>query len=72
MTTTDAPLAYSVAGASRATGIGITLLRAELKAGRLAKRYLNSKVVILRDDLASFLEALPRSVADAASDGKVP
>jgi hypothetical protein len=63
------PLAYSVAGAARATGVGVTLLRAELKAGRLRKRYLNSKVVILREDLIAFLESLPKAVVDDVPRG---
>ncbi len=55
----SAPLAYSVAGASAATGIGRTLITEALRTGRLSRHYLNTKVVILASDLLAWLEGLP-------------
>lgn len=57
--TASNPLAYSVAGAAAAVGVGVTVIRAELRAGRLAKRYIGSKPLILAGDLQAWLEALP-------------
>jgi hypothetical protein len=57
-------LAYTIAEAIKATGIGKTSLFAEMKAGRLVARKRGSQTLILAEDLRAYLAALP--IAEAA------
>jgi hypothetical protein len=52
-------LAYSVAGAATAVGVGITVIRQALRDGSLKKRYLGTKPIVLTEDLNEWLHGLP-------------
>lgn len=52
-------LAYSIAEASEATGIGRTAIYEEISAGRLKARKRGSATLILAEDLQAFLAGLP-------------
>jgi hypothetical protein len=54
-------LAFSVAEASRRSGISVSLLYEEMASGRLISRKLGRRTVILERDFLSFLDALPAS-----------
>jgi excisionase family DNA binding protein len=59
-------LAYSVEGAAVAARLGRTKIFEAIKAGKLRARKEGRRTVILREDLAAFLRALPeREVGDA-------
>jgi excisionase family DNA binding protein len=52
-------LAYTIAQACQAASLGRTTLFAAIKNGDLTARKYGSRTIILRDDLARFLENLP-------------
>lgn len=58
-----APIAYSAAGAAAAVGLGLTSIRAALRLspedGGLPRHYLNSKPIILAEDLIAWVRGLP-------------
>jgi excisionase family DNA binding protein len=56
-------LAMSPRDASKAIGIGMTMLYAEIKAGRLKARKIGKRTVILRDDLLEYLNSLSQRAA---------
>ncbi|THD63774.1 MAG: DNA-binding protein [Bradyrhizobium sp.] len=62
MKTSDLPikLAFSIEEAVAASGVGRTF--EEIKAGRLVARKCGRRTLILKHDLALWLDALPRSV----------
>jgi excisionase family DNA binding protein len=49
------PLAYSFQGASKATGLGVSTLRREVRAGRLRAVRVRGRVVITDEDLQRYL-----------------
>jgi len=51
--------AYSIAELSKLTGLGRTLVFAEIKSGRLIARKAGRRTIILRSDLESWLASLP-------------
>ena len=53
------PLAYSVAGAATATGLGPTTIRGLLTSGSLPRHCCGTKPVILAEDLLGWLRNLP-------------
>jgi excisionase family DNA binding protein len=57
---TEANLGYSIEEASNASGIGRTLLFRAIKQGKLTARKCGRRTIILRDDLARYLEGLPK------------
>jgi excisionase family DNA binding protein len=52
-------LAYSVEGAAAAARLGRTKIFEAIKAGKLRARKEGRRTVILKEDLAAFLRALP-------------
>ncbi|MCL2611980.1 MAG: hypothetical protein FWD95_01970 [Nocardioidaceae bacterium] len=54
-----AALAYSVAGATKATSIGETRIKEAISKGDLVAHYNGNRPVILAADLASWIESLP-------------
>lgn len=62
-----APLAYSVAGAARATSLGVTSIRGLLTSGELPRRYFGTKPIILAADLERWLRDLPETPPDPAA-----
>jgi hypothetical protein len=64
MKASDLPikLAFSIEEAVAASGVGRTLIFEEIKAGRLVARKCGRRTLILKHDLALWLDALPRSV----------
>jgi len=56
-------ISLSVVEAAEAAGIGATLLREEIAAGRLVARRLGRRVVIAVDDLHRWIQDLPRVAA---------
>lgn len=57
-------LAYSIKEACNITGLGRTLLYAEIGSGKLVARKCGRRTVILADDLITYLMSLPRDVAN--------
>lgn len=55
------PLAYTVAGAAAAVGIGQTLLREQIRLGLLEARYVNTKPIVMAEALVAWLTSLPTS-----------
>jgi hypothetical protein len=55
------PLAYSFEGASKATGLGVSTLRREVRAGRLEAKKLRGRVVITAEALARYLDSAERA-----------
>ena len=53
------PIAYDVAGAARAVGVGITVMREQLRIGNIRRHYVGSKPLILHTDLVAWVAALP-------------
>jgi excisionase family DNA binding protein len=51
------PLAYGIPGATRATGLGRSLLYEEMRAGRLKSFLLGRRRLIDADDLKAWLRA---------------
>jgi excisionase family DNA binding protein len=64
---TTQPLAYSVAEATRAIGIGRSLFYLELAAGRVKAKRLGRRVLIEATELERYLASLPdaRSLGNA-------
>jgi hypothetical protein len=54
-------LAFSIEEAVAASGIGRTSIFEEIKAGRLVARKCGRRTLILKHDLALWLDGLPRS-----------
>lgn len=53
------PIAFTVAGAAAAVGIGPTLLREQIRLGVLQARYVNSKPIVTAEALKDWLDSLP-------------
>ena len=53
------PLAYSAAGAASACGVGVTLIREQLRLGVIPRHYAGRKPLILASDLLDWLASLP-------------
>jgi excisionase family DNA binding protein len=51
------PLAYSVKAAARATGLGESTVRREIRAGRLKKIHVRGRVLITDEELRRYLAA---------------
>jgi hypothetical protein len=64
----DRKLALSIADAVRLSGIGRTVIFAEIRRGRLVARKCGRRTVILSDDLTLWLRALPSIGARPVSD----
>ncbi|MER2265195.1 helix-turn-helix domain-containing protein [Methylobacterium oxalidis] len=62
----EAPLALGIVEAARAAGIGRSTVFEEINAGRLKARKAGRRTLILRDDLAAWLAALPQRQKVAA------
>lgn len=52
-------LAYSVAEAAEAVGLSERVIRDAIKDSKIAVRYMNTKAIIRREDLADYIEQLP-------------
>jgi hypothetical protein len=52
-------LAYSLAEAELATGLGRTSIREAIRENKLIPSYVNSKPIILATELQRWLESLP-------------
>ncbi len=59
-------LAYSVGDLSEAAQIGRTKAFAEIASGRLRARKIGRRTIVLAEDLADYLAALPEA---SASEG---
>jgi hypothetical protein len=57
--------ALSVSEVVRASGVGRTLVFAEIKAGRLLARKCGRRTLVLIDDFQDWLQAMPSSRASA-------
>jgi hypothetical protein len=53
-------LAFRIADVCRATGLGRTSVYAAIKTGELVARKWNRRTVVLAQDLATFLNNLPK------------
>jgi excisionase family DNA binding protein len=53
-------LSYNIEEAMQQTGVGRSLLYAEIAAGRLVARKIARRTLILDSDLRAWLEASPR------------
>lgn len=60
MNTVEKPLAISIADAAAHIGIGRTKLYALIAEGQLTARKLGGRTLVLRADLDSFLNKLPK------------
>jgi excisionase family DNA binding protein len=58
----DEKLAYTIPEACAAAGIGKSKMYEEIAAKRLRARKLGHRTLILKADLAAWLEALPEAV----------
>ncbi len=56
-------ISLSVIEAAEAAGIGATLLREEIAAGRLVARRVGRRVLIAVDDLQRWIQDAPRAMA---------
>jgi len=56
---TELPLAYRIPAVCLATGLGRTSIYAAIKSGALIARRWNRCTIVLAEDLAAFLSALP-------------
>jgi excisionase family DNA binding protein len=56
-------MAMSPAEAAQVAGIGTTLLREEIAAGRLTARKVGARVLIAVEDLRAWLDNLPKVAA---------
>ena len=52
-------ISYSVAEAAEAVGLSERVIRDAVKNHRIPARYMNSKALIRREDLADYIEQLP-------------
>ncbi len=52
-------LAYSIADAAKAAGIGRTTVYSLIRTGKLPARKLGARTVILADDLEALIRSLP-------------
>lgn len=52
-------LAYSIPEAAEAVGLSERTLRDAIKDSRIAVRYMNTKAIIRREDLADYIDKLP-------------
>lgn len=50
------PISYTVKEACRVSGLGKSLLYEAMKDGRLAKRKVGSRTLIMREDLLKLIE----------------
>ena len=64
-------LAYTVADAAKAVGMSGEYLRREIKAGRLGCRYAGRSVLIPKDELKAWLDALPSERAQDLREFRV-
>jgi excisionase family DNA binding protein len=62
----DEKLAYTIPEACAAAGIGKSKMYEEIAAKRLRARKLGHRTLILKADLAAWLEALPEAVITVA------
>lgn len=51
------PLAYTYPGAAKATGLGVSTLRREVRAGRLKSTRVRGRVLITDEELRRYLAA---------------
>lgn len=63
LTAPHAPISYDLDGAATATGVSDRTLRNAIASGDLVAHYIGRKPVILRDDLADYVRALPTTKA---------
>lgn len=63
--TTNTPLALSIKDACAASGLSRTTIYQAIKAGDLKPRKCGNRTLILREDLSSFLLALPCRSSDS-------
>lgn len=52
-------VSYNLAGASEASGLAVTKLRALIRNNELVARYQGKDVLIEREELARFVSSLP-------------
>lgn len=57
------PVAYSLEGASAATGLAITKLKARIRENKLTARYEGKDILIERAELERFIAELPQERA---------
>lgn len=53
------PLAYPIAEAAKAAGIGRTMMWEAIRTGQLKARKNGAKTIILAEDLTAYLRSLP-------------
>ena len=70
MATTD-KLAYTVAEAATAAGVGRTLLFQEIRDGHLIARKIGRRTIIVREELEAWLQSRPAArPVQAGGDGQ--
>jgi excisionase family DNA binding protein len=52
----DEPLATTVPGAAKALGVGVTKIKSEIAAGKLAARKIGSRTVVPVESLKTYLQ----------------
>jgi excisionase family DNA binding protein len=52
-------ISYSVAEAAEAVGLSERVIRDAIKDSKIAVRYMNTKAIIRREDLADYIDQLP-------------
>jgi excisionase family DNA binding protein len=65
-------LAYSVAEASAALGLGVTNVRREVKAGRIKAVRIGKKILLARSELEHWLKERSREPASSCSVKAAP
>ena len=60
------PWALSIAQVCRESGLGRTLIFAEIKSGRLVARKCGRRTLILKEDLLKWLSTLPAVETEAS------
>lgn len=56
---TPGRLSYTLAEAAEVTGIGLTTIKAAIKAGTLEARYPTTKGIVTHAELRAWLDTLP-------------
>jgi excisionase family DNA binding protein len=60
-------LALSVEEAAKVSGVGRTMLFAEIRKGRITARKVGRRTIIMVDDLDAWLKALPKRTDKSAT-----
>ena len=59
ISTVQAPVSYDLPGAAAATGVSERTIRDAIRRGDLTAHYLGKKPLVMRDELADWVSALP-------------